>query len=198
MSNPPSNRKKHQIPRKRHGVKQVKYEKKLCKYSECKGQVMVKTRVWKSHQTKDAVGAKQKKSRGHVGGRGQMPSEQTRPNPFQDSYQFYDSGELEEDVKVVGDDARAPLPQEPKPSRQSKRTVDEKLVYVNGRLRRGTILDLLVEQASAHNIPREAMEGIVYIINILALDGGADEPILPSYAAFDKAFVRAGQEVVEK
>eukprot|EP00808_Paulinella_micropora_P026606 g57744.t1 len=65
------------------------------------------------------------------------------------------------------------------------------------------ILDLLVEQASAHlahNIPRarEAMECIVDIINILAIaldfDCGADELTLPSYAAFDKPLVRAVHE----
>jgi len=185
---------KHQKHRRIKGTKTRARDKKiLCKCSVCKGQVMVTKRLWKAHQNKDYKAMKRQVNNPRGGA--YISPKRPRLNSVEDPvflYDMWNSGELEEQV---GQDAP---PLAASYGRECTRQVDEKLVFANGYLRRGTILDLLVEQASAHNIPREAMEGIVDIINLIALDGGADEPILPSYAAFDKALIRAGKEVVEK
>eukprot|EP00808_Paulinella_micropora_P015972 g5066.t1 len=51
-------------------------------------------------------------------------------------------------------------------------------IFVGGRLREATVVDLLMEHATAHNISREGMQGFVDVLNLLILDGGVTKRVL--------------------
>ena len=86
-------------------------------------------------------------------------------------------------------DEAVPLP------RKESAWKQEDTIFQEGRLRRDAVMDLLMEQACAHNLSRKCMDGFIDIINLIVLDAGADAPILPKWAAFDKRVTRAGKEV---
>ena len=198
MSDPPSNHGRQQWGVNKRQIK-TRTAWKLCHCFECNGKVTLKPRFWLSHQKRESRSKISKKQRRRTSSESIPFSNKRARSATAAVEDSNDNVELDENDYELGDlGTQAPVPVPIASAERKTRKVDEKLVFANGRLRRGTILDLLVEHASVHNISREAMQGIVDIINLLALDGGADAPILPSYAAFDKALVRAGKGVVEK
>jgi len=72
------------------------------------------------------------------------------------------------------------------------------LLFRGGKLTRGSVLDMLTEAAAFHHASRHFMRTIVDIINLVALDGGAPEPILSSWDAHDKQMRRCTQLIAKK
>jgi len=62
----------------------------------------------------------------------------------------------------------------------------KKRVWPRGMLTRAAVLDLLAEQANFHGVSDAMMEGVLDIVNMLVLDGGAKTPVLSSWDAFKK------------
>eukprot|EP00808_Paulinella_micropora_P000444 g65369.t1 len=65
-----------------------------------------------------------------------------------------------------------------------------KKVLPRGVFTKAALLDMLAEQANFHNVSDAMMEGILDIINLLVLDGGATEPVMASWDAFRKMMDR--------
>lgn len=70
-------------------------------------------------------------------------------------------------------------------------------IFPGGRLRLDSVLDLLVEHASEHNLSRKCMQGLVDIINLLLLDGGAADAVIPRWDTIDRRMRRQGQQAVK-
>eukprot|EP00808_Paulinella_micropora_P014540 g75811.t1 len=71
-------------------------------------------------------------------------------------------------------------------------------IFAGGRLREATVVDLLMEHATAHNISREGMQGFVNSLNLLILDGGGTKRVLKKWATYDKAMTRAAKQATSK
>eukprot|EP00808_Paulinella_micropora_P000289 g33162.t1 len=67
-----------------------------------------------------------------------------------------------------------------------------------GKLTLGAVLDMLTEVASFHHASRDLMQAVVDIINLVAMDGGAPAPVLPSWESHDKRMRRSTQHVAKK
>eukprot|EP00808_Paulinella_micropora_P014047 g74943.t1 len=65
-----------------------------------------------------------------------------------------------------------------------------KKVWPRGVFTKAALLDMLAEQANFHNVSDVMMEGILDIINLLVLDGGATKPVMASWDAFRKMMDR--------
>jgi len=63
-------------------------------------------------------------------------------------------------------------------------------VWPRGVLTKAALLDMLAEQANFHNVSDAMMGGILDIINLLVLDGGATAPVMASWDAFRKMMDR--------
>eukprot|EP00808_Paulinella_micropora_P005604 g10655.t1 len=71
-------------------------------------------------------------------------------------------------------------------------------LFPGGLLTRGAVLDMLAELAAFHHAPHDLMQGVVDILNLVALDGGVPAPVLPNWSSFVKSMERATKKIRKK
>eukprot|EP00808_Paulinella_micropora_P029847 g16701.t1 len=69
-------------------------------------------------------------------------------------------------------------------------------LFPGGLLTRGAVLDMLAELAAFHHAPRDLMQGVVDILNLVALDGGTPAPVLPTCTQVDFTDVKESLDAV--